>query len=166
MLRSDNRIGLGQSLAAVCLCFAMATASHALADEPQAMLGVIPVDEDGQVVIHDAYAGGPADVAGLWPGDRIIAVNDKNVNSVDELLDALAPSGVGTRVEIRASRNGWTKQVQVKLGDRDVVSKMPLASASPTPPPQARRRDVQAETIHSKHRALDSPYYRYRYQRW
>ncbi len=73
----------------------MATASSAFADEPQAMLGVIPVDEDGQVVIHDAYAGGPADAAGLWPADRIIAINDKNVNSVDELLDALEPYGVG-----------------------------------------------------------------------
>ncbi len=54
----------------------------------------------------------------------------------------------------------------MKLGDRDVVSKLPLASASPTPPPQVRARNMPAETHVNKHRALDSPYYRYRYQRW
>ncbi len=145
-------------------------ASRAAAAEPsQAMLGVIPTDEKGQVIVRDVYMGGPAQLAGLHGGERIIAINDKPVNSSAELIAALSGLAPNTRIELRASRDGWVKQLSIELGKREDVMKLPLGRdvlevpAEPRPRPRpVAPRGPSAEKI----RELENPFYRLRNQRW
>jgi predicted metalloprotease with PDZ domain len=144
--------------------FALANVSIATAAEPsRAMLGVIPTDVDGKVIIKDLYVGSPAEIAGLRSGDRIIAVNDQAVNSAAELIDLLTGLDVNTRIELRASRDGWTKQLPVTLAKRDDVAKLPLASVVAAQ--QSRTRPSRSITI-DRFRTLDDPAERRRTQRW
>ena len=60
--------------------------------------------------------GGPADKAGLKPGDLITAVNGKRVHSVDQFVGTVATYVPGDTVTLTVKRDGQTKQVKVTLG--------------------------------------------------
>jgi len=140
-------------------------AGHAQAAEPsRAMLGVTLHDEAGQVIVSGVYVGGPATAAGLRPGDRIIAVNDKVVHSSAELVEAMAGYNVGSRIEVRASRDGWTKQLPITLGNRETVSRLPL-STSAAAAPQTRTRN-SPNVVAPRPLVNPSPFYRKRNERW
>jgi predicted metalloprotease with PDZ domain len=166
MARFISRVTSCAILGIGCGLIAVASCGFSSAAEPsRAMLGVIPKDANGQVIVKDVYVGSPAGVAGLRAGDRIIAVNDKTVNTAAELIDALAPLDVDARVELRASRDGWTKQVQVTLAKRDDVAKLPLASTVAAQQPRVRQTPSRSITI-DQFRMLDDPAERRRRQRW
>jgi predicted metalloprotease with PDZ domain len=165
MFGACNRLGSMQCFLAACGLMAAMVASHANGGEPsRAMLCVIPVDDGGRVMVKDVYVGGPAQVAGLRPGDRIIAVNDKAVNTAAELIETLAGYDANARVELRASRDGWSKQLPVTLAKRENVAGLPL-SLNATPQSTTRRMPVGTSSPNNRTR-IDSPFYRYRYQRW
>src|ERR1044072_5501763 len=64
-----------------------------------------PAYEDQPVVVGSVLAGSPAEQSGIQPGDRVVAVADKSVNTWEDFYIA-----VGTRanreVEIRFVRDG------------------------------------------------------------
>jgi putative serine protease PepD len=59
--------------------------------------------------------GGPADKAGLKAGDLIIAIDDVEINTSDELIVAIRSRNVGDKVKIKFKRNAITRQVSVTL---------------------------------------------------
>jgi S1-C subfamily serine protease len=147
------------------------TGSHAKsADSSPGMLGVIPVDDDGQVFVKEVYVGGPAQLGGLRPGDRIIEIEGKSVNSAVDLIAAVGSYEANRPVEIRASREGWAKQISVALRKREDVLRMRHTSVFPEPLPQ-----VPAQTNNSRQRGwideerlkhINDPYYRAKKTRW
>jgi predicted metalloprotease with PDZ domain len=163
-----HRVGSATLFSALWLLIVSVAGAGSVASEPpRAMLGVIPSDVGGKLIVKDVYVGGPAQVAGIRPGDRIIAINDKAVNTSAELFEALAGYDVGAEVELRASRDGWSKQLRVPLGKREDVARLPLslpAGANAQAP--VNRRAPIAPPSRDRRRDVDSPYYRYRYQRW
>jgi putative serine protease PepD len=60
--------------------------------------------------------GGPADKAGLKPGDLVTAVNGKPVHSVDQFVGTVATYAPGDTVTFTVKRGGQTKHISVKLG--------------------------------------------------
>ena len=73
---------------------------------------------DGALVSNQANAilpGGPAEKAGLKPGDVIIAVDNEEITSSDELIVAIRKHNVGDKVTIKYVRNSITKQVTLTL---------------------------------------------------
>jgi len=59
--------------------------------------------------------GGPADKAGLKAGDLIIAIDDVEINTSDELIVAIRSRNVGDKVKIKFKRNAITREVSVTL---------------------------------------------------
>lgn len=68
-------------------------------------IGVFLTEEDGAVVISEIMAKSPAQAAGLKKGDRITAIDGKNVTSLTGARRALAGEK-GTTVTLRYVRDG------------------------------------------------------------
>jgi S1-C subfamily serine protease len=61
---------------------------------------------------------GPADAAGLLPGDVLVAVDGEPVSDPSELLGLLGPERVGQRVSARVVRAGKSQTVTIDVGER------------------------------------------------
>ena len=54
------------------------------------MLGIVPADRPGAAIVQDLYVGGPAEAAGLRPGDQIAAVNGTAIATSRRLSEFIA----------------------------------------------------------------------------
>jgi len=66
-------------------------------------------------LVQKVVQGGPADVAGLKPGDVILAVNGHTVEHPDALGYRLTTAGLGSTVKLTVSRNGAEHEASLKL---------------------------------------------------
>jgi serine protease Do len=67
------------------------------------------------LVVTRVDPGGPAAGAGLLAGDRIIRVNNIEVNSVDDAQRAIYGAAVGDRLEVSFERGAKTRSVSLVL---------------------------------------------------
>jgi Do/DeqQ family serine protease len=67
------------------------------------------------VLVNSVVRGGPADQAGIKPGDAIIALNGNPVQDPNSFRNAIAGTAPGTRVTLTIMRNGQQQQVQATL---------------------------------------------------
>jgi putative serine protease PepD len=58
---------------------------------------------------------GPADGAGIKPGDVIIEIGGKKVNSADEAIVKVRSFNVGDKIRVKFQRDGVTKEVSLVL---------------------------------------------------
>jgi putative serine protease PepD len=72
----------------------------------------------GPAQISRVQQNTPATAAGLEPGDVVTAVNGKTVNTTDELIATLDTFTPGDTITMTVKRQGQTKQLKVKLGNR------------------------------------------------
>ena len=70
---------------------------------------------DKGVYVFQISIGSPADKAGLQRGDIILAVDDKEVNSVTEVRNDIAARKIGDKVKIKFDRDGKESVVEVEL---------------------------------------------------
>jgi serine protease Do len=73
------------------------------------------LERPGGVVISDVYEGGPADRAGIDPGDVIVAVNDQPVNDLQSLRYRVATGALGDNLEVEMVREGKTLTAELPL---------------------------------------------------
>jgi serine protease Do len=73
---------------------------------------------DRGALIEEVVAGGPADAAGLRVGDIIIRFEDKEINNIAELVQAIRASEIGEEVEIVFVRGADTKTTAARLVKR------------------------------------------------
>jgi len=69
-------------------------------------------------LITDVVAGGPADVAGLKPGDVLLSVGDKPVNDYAGSLEAIAALKPKTSTVLKVQRNSREINLSVNVGLR------------------------------------------------
>lgn len=87
--------------------------------DDRAWLGVsLQETPGGGVLIGDVFPDGPADHAGLRPGDYIMAIEGKDVTSVRESAEAIAALMPGREVELTIFRDGEQRRGMAKLGSR------------------------------------------------
>jgi len=72
----------------------------------------LPPSEDGQATV---LSGSPADKAGLQEKDIIIKIDDRDVNSQNDLVTVLSAYQVGDVVKVTYIRDGQEKSVDLKL---------------------------------------------------
>jgi serine protease Do len=73
------------------------------------------------LLVHAVEEGGPADRAGLRPGDLIVRVATAEVTTVDELAAALEGADVDAAVEVLVVRGADEITLAVGLGGRGTV---------------------------------------------
>lgn len=81
-----------------------------------AFLGVITAKTDGGAVINNVLDNSSAKKAGLKKGDIITKVNDKEINSPDDLRNAIGEFKAGDEVNINYLRDDKKKSVTLELG--------------------------------------------------
>jgi len=69
-------------------------------------------------LIVGAFAGDPADVAGIEAGDVVVRIGDVTIESSDDLVREIARVAPGTVIEIEVLRNDEPVVVYVTLGKR------------------------------------------------
>jgi len=86
-----------------------------LVPKPGGALGARP---GGGAVVTGVLRGGPADRAGLKPGDVVVAVNGMRVEDLVSLVTAVAAIKPGARGELTVLRSGETVKLAVEAGRR------------------------------------------------
>ena len=107
-----------------------------------AYLGTIPdyramESESGGVLLSDVRKGGPADLAGIRGGDRIVEMAGTRIENLYDMTFALQDHKPGETVDVTVIRQDRRIVLRATLGDRATMSKeaaSPSGSAPHTPP--------------------------------
>jgi serine protease Do len=92
-------------------------------------------------VVNAVEKGGPADKAGLEPGDVILRFDGKPINASADLPRMVAATKPGTRSTVQVWRKGATRDIAVTVGemtDEKAASSRPARGGKP-PEQQANR---------------------------
>ncbi|MCX2728323.1 trypsin-like peptidase domain-containing protein [Thermomicrobium sp. 4228-Ro] len=73
------------------------------------------------VLVVDVESGGPADQAGIQPGDIIVRLDDREIANGDDLQAALGIHQPGDEVTLVVNRNGREISLRVTLGTAPVI---------------------------------------------
>ena len=66
-------------------------------------------------LVGSLVAGGPAQKAGIQPGDILLSVSGQEVGGISKLRKILETSQIGDVVSVEISRNGQLKRLEVRL---------------------------------------------------
>ncbi len=73
------------------------------------------------VLVQEVQSGGPADRAGLKPGDIITSIDGRPIKDGDDLVNEIASRRPGSTVRLGFLRDGKPDDTAVTIGDRDKV---------------------------------------------
>ena len=73
------------------------------------------------VLVQEVQPGGPADKAGLKPGDIITTVDGRSIKDGDDLVNEIASRRPGSTIRLGYLRDGKQDDTTVTIGDRDKV---------------------------------------------
>ncbi|MBN1429401.1 MAG: PDZ domain-containing protein [Anaerolineae bacterium] len=100
------------------------------------LLGAALVDRGQSVSWEKLATGGPADMAGIKEGDRLVAIDGQAINTSRQARNILAEYGVGSLVSLTVERKSRVEQYDITLG---YSCSYPLPIEPPViivPPPQ------------------------------
>ena len=73
------------------------------------------------VLVQEVQPGGPADKAGLKPGDIITSIDGRGIKDGDDLVNEIASRRPGSSARLGFLRDGKQQDATVTIGDRDKV---------------------------------------------
>jgi predicted metalloprotease with PDZ domain len=82
-------------------------------------LGLTGDAKNGAVTIIATRAGGPADSAGIKPGDRLVSLGGTEVSSLDDISAVVIKLPAGSTIDVVINRGGANRTVKVTLGARE-----------------------------------------------
>ena len=68
---------------------------------------------ESRVTVTRSYVGGPADRAGVKPGDVVVTLDDRPVRTVNDWNTAIGSAKVGTKVRVQVDRDGRSLALEV-----------------------------------------------------
>ena len=83
--------------------------------DPRPHIGVTLQPVDRGLIVTDVQPESPAEAAGLYPGDVIVAVNGDPANRYDVLLDGLVTAGAGGSLRLDLTRAGGPVSMLVSV---------------------------------------------------
>jgi S1-C subfamily serine protease len=90
-------------------------------------LGIAGYDVDQEIVeqfnipvkkgfyVDEVDRGSAAQLAGILPGDVVIAVNNEDIQNYDEIKDKIKLNKVGDIIVLNVNRKGEKKNIRIKL---------------------------------------------------
>jgi serine protease Do len=103
------------------------------------------------VLISDLTESGPADEAGLEPGDIVVGLDGEPVGSVSALRNRVASIEPGSEVELSIIRDGEERRVAIEIGElpEEIVARRPRGGADEREQAELglTLRDVPAEWV-------------------
>ncbi|GAB3630126.1 Periplasmic pH-dependent serine endoprotease DegQ [Pandoraea terrae] len=84
------------------------------------------LQQDSGVIIAGVVQGGPADKAGIQPGDILTKVGDASIRDTTELLNVIAQLKPGAGTPIHVTRKKKQVDLQVTIGKRPPPPKRPI----------------------------------------
>jgi len=91
--------------------------------------------------------GGPAAQGGIKPGDSIITVGGKTINSGDELVAEVSSHHPGDKLKIGYLRNGKQEEASVIVADRQKLFGAQLGTADDNPEEQQPKESKLGVTV-------------------
>lgn len=76
----------------------------------------------GGVLVTQVEPGGPAEQAGIKPGDVLLKVDDREISDGQALQRSVQSLQPGKKVMVTVQRDGKSKVIEVKLGERPAQS--------------------------------------------
>ena len=73
---------------------------------------------DGGVLVQSVQSDGPADSAGLRPGDVLVKIGARAITSQQDVLRSVAGEPPGTKVDVTVHRGDKDMTLTVKLAPR------------------------------------------------
>lgn len=73
------------------------------------------------VLVQEVQSGGPAEKAGLKPGDIITSIDGRSIKDGDDLVNEIASRRPGSTVRLGYLRDGKSNDTTVTIGDRDKI---------------------------------------------
>jgi putative serine protease PepD len=74
--------------------------------------------QNGGAQVEQATSGGPAEKAGIQPGDVVTEVDGDTVRDPEDVAQAIDDKEPGDRVEVKVRRGGSEQTIEVTLGQR------------------------------------------------
>jgi S1-C subfamily serine protease len=84
--------------------------------KPRGFLGLELESRQDGVFVKSVVKGGPADKAGVKPGDRLEHAKSNSVESIEDVLNAVSKLNEGDKLFLRVKRDGEQKDLTVELG--------------------------------------------------
>jgi S1-C subfamily serine protease len=93
---------------------------------PRPWLGMFVMESDGGLVVGGTADGGPAERAGIRPGDQIAGIDDEDITEVATLWRQLWSAGPpGAAVRLNILRDGGRMTLRIVTGDRNKALRSP-----------------------------------------
>jgi serine protease Do len=105
------------------------------------------VPDNSGALVQDVTPGGPADRAGIRPGDVIRKINDRQVNDPGDLVAASAGANPGSTVNLQILRGGQQENKQVTVEQRPADVSAGNSGGNSHRPSQGALRGVQVQGL-------------------
>src|SRR6201996_9721531 len=83
------------------------------------------LDQKSGAIVAGVLQGGPADKAGIKPGDILMSINDDTITDTTRLLNVVAQIKPGTAVKVHVMRKNKELDVNVVIGKRPAQPRAP-----------------------------------------
>jgi serine protease Do len=99
------------------------------------------------IIVQDVTPKGPADEAGIKPGDSIVTVAGKAINSGDELVAEVSGHRPGEKLKVGYLRNGKQHEATLTIADRAKLFGAQLGTAEEESEEQAPKESKLGLTV-------------------
>jgi Do/DeqQ family serine protease len=103
------------------------------------------VPDTSGAFVQDVSKGGPADRAGVKPGDLIRKFNGRNINDASDLLAMVASVDPGSEVTLAILRNGEPLSLKAKLDER--AANLGLKASERKAPSEGTLRGISVQEL-------------------
>ncbi|OCT11909.1 hypothetical protein A8709_29030 [Paenibacillus pectinilyticus] len=88
------------------------------------MLQDLQINSTKGAVVAEVVPGTPAFEAGIRQYDVIVNVNGTAISTTDDITKAVQAAAVGDEMKVTISRDGQTKDITVKVGDKNAATSL------------------------------------------
>src|SRR5262249_5998490 len=125
-------------------------------------MGIVPVTDDVKdsfklpeargALVQNVEEGKPAQKAGILPGDVIVEIDGRKINTNRELIDYTSYLPVGTRVNITVIRDGLRKSLTATTTERTLEAENSDRNDNGNIQPSRNRLGMSVENLTPQNR--------------